>query len=440
MDVDQQRLREDIESNGGFGAVNTDHGRGRTTLTGSEANRRARDYFVDRARERDLQVTVDAVGNVTARWSPKSADSDAAPVAAGSHLDSVPEGGIFDGPLGVYAALESVRAMQDSGMEPHRPIEVVCFTEEEGHRFGNGLLGSSVATGALDVHEALTLTDEAGTTLEAALEKINYRGHGRLDAGRWNAWLELHVEQGRRLERADAVAGVVDTIAGITHCFVEIEGTADHAGSTPMDERLDALVAASELVLDVADLARTRAVTDPDGDEHDRSHDGPNSDAEDRSLGSDTVVGTVGTVDVSPNATNVIPGRVDLGIDIRDVSQETIDEFVDRIDVKLDRLETVYGIDSDLSRPYDRPPTPMSDRCRDALARAADRSNVPTETIYSGAAHDTMNLASVTDVGLLFAPSRDGVSHNPMEWTDWADCADATRVLAGALFELSLRE
>jgi N-carbamoyl-L-amino-acid hydrolase len=195
MEIDADRLRADIEANAEHGEIEVAEGRGRTVLTGTDANRAARETLVERMEDAGLDVTVDAVGNIAGTWSPESADPDAAPVAAGSHVDSVPEGGIFDGPLGVYAALEAVRAMQDAGVELARPLVVVSFTEEEGQRFADGLLGSSVAVGERTVEEALAIEDDEGVNLEAALERIGFRGEGRLDASEWEAWYELHVEQ-----------------------------------------------------------------------------------------------------------------------------------------------------------------------------------------------------------------------------------------------------
>ncbi|ELZ69194.1 Zn-dependent hydrolase [Haloferax sp. Atlit-10N] len=413
MRVNQQRLRSDIESNAEFGAVPTDEGRGRTVLSGSEADRRAREFFCERLRDAGLSITIDEVGNIVGRWVPESADPDAAPVATGSHLDSVPEGGIFDGPLGVYAGLESVRAMQDAGIEPVRPVEVVNFTEEEGQRFGGGLIGSAVAVGELSVEEALDIEDADGIPLGDALADIGYRGDGRVDAADWDAWIELHIEQSERLEDANVPAGVVTSIVGLSRCAVEITGEADHAGSTLMDDRSDALAAASEFVLDVE-----RATTE-------------------RNEVSETAVGTVGKLEVSPNAPNVIAGKVDLTVDIRDVAYDSIEYVIDEAAASLDRIEAERPVEAALSHPWDRKPVEMSERCRAALHDAGTDADLETLDLHSGAGHDTMHVAAVTDAALLFAPSRDGISHNPREWTDWEDCADATRVLAGALADLA---
>jgi N-carbamoyl-L-amino-acid hydrolase len=423
MDVDRERLREDVERNAEFGAIDSEDGRGRTVLTGTEANHEAREYLVERLEDAGLTVRIDAVGNIAGRWTPESADPDAAPVAAGSHLDSVPEGGIFDGPLGVYAALEAVRAMQDAGVEPTRPVEVVSFTEEEGQRFASGLLGSSVAVGEWSVEEALALEADGGErseddedyiTLESALESIGFRGDGRLDASEWDAWLELHVEQSERLEAAGIPVGVVTAITGITHCEAVVRGEADHAGATPMGDRTDALATASEFVLDVE-----RAANEVVAEE------------------SDTAVGTVGSLDVRPNATNVVPGAVEMDVDIRDVDRDAMTEIVSQARESLAHLERERGVETEFRRPFDLEPTPMSDRVREAAHDAGETAGIETLDLHSGAAHDTMHVANVTDAGLLFAPSRDGISHNPKEWTDWNDCATATRVLAGALADLA---
>ncbi|WP_425504420.1 M20 family metallo-hydrolase [Salinilacihabitans rarus] len=416
MHVDRDRLRADVEANAAFGEIDAPEGRGRTVLAGTEANGRARDRLVERFADAGLDVSVDAVGNVAGTWAPASADPDAAPVAAGSHLDSVPEGGIFDGPLGVYGALEAVRALRADGFEPTRPIAVVCFTEEEGARFGGGMLGSSVATGRTSVEEALALTDGDGVRLGDALDSIGYRGSGRLDASAWDAFLELHVEQDTRLEAAGVPVGIVTTITGIAQATARIDGEADHAGATPMDERTDALAAASEFVLDVERAGRERALA-----------------------GENTAVATVGGCDVRPNATNVVPGAVELGVDVRDVEYATMEALLDRAERSLDRLADERGVETSFARDLDVEPAPMSGRCREALAAGAETAGVESLALHSGAAHDAMHVSRVTDAGMLFAPSRDGVSHTPREWTDWDDCATATRTLAEALARLAGR-
>ncbi len=410
--VDADRLRADIEATAAFGAIDTEDpdARGRTNRTGSAANRQARDYLSKRFREAGLSVTVDPVGNLAGTWVPDGADPAAAPVASGSHLDSVPEGGIFDGPLGVYAALEAIRALQDADADLDRPVTVVSFTEEEGATFGDGLLGSSVATGATSVETAHALTDDAGRSLGEALSEIGYRGEGRVDPSGWDSFLELHVEQDTALEAAGAAVGVVTTITGITHCSVTVGGEADHAGATSMADRTDALVAAAEFVGDIEHAAVETT------DQLDSA-----------------AVGTVGSLTVSPNTTNVIPGRVRAGVDIRDVTAEGIERVVSAARDSLARLERDRGVETTFDRHFDVAPTPMSDRLREAAHAAAVDCHVESIDLPSGAAHDAMRVADATDAALLFAPSRGGYSHSPKEWTDWTDCARATEVLTGAI-------
>lgn len=410
MDVDGNRLRSDIEINGTFGAIETDDGHGRTVLTGTTPNQQAREHFVDRLEEANLDVRIDAVGNIAGRWSPPSAD--AAPVAAGSHLDSVPEGGIFDGPLGVYAALEAVRTMQEEDLEPTHPIEVVCFTEEEGQQFAEGMLGSSVAAGDRSIETALELTDDDGTTLDTALTEGGFRETDRIDARDWEAWLELHIEQSGQLEAADIPVGVVTAITGITHCKAVIIGEANHAGTTSMSERRDSLAAASEFILDVEEAAQDTATED------------------------DVAVGTVGDLSAEPNATNVVPGRVEMGIDVRSTEYDSMNQIVEHAQESLTRIADERDVNTSFERGLDLQPTPMSKRCRNVAHNACETAGIDTVSMHSGAAHDTMHIANVTDAGLLFAPSQNGISHSPHEWTDWDDCTTATQALTETLAAL----
>jgi N-carbamoyl-L-amino-acid hydrolase len=414
IDVDQERLRADLEANGHIGEVGAEEGWGRTVLTGTEADRRARDRFVERLEDAGLEVRVDPVGNVAGRWVPEGADPDAPAVAAGSHLDSVPEGGIFDGPLGAYGALEAVRAIAESPVEPTRPLEVVSWTEEEGVRFGTGLLGSSVAAGVRSADEALALADGDGATLGEALERIGYRGEATVDPAGWAAWLELHVEQGTVLESAGVPVGVVTAIAGIGNCAVTFEGEANHAGATPMDERRDTLAAASEFVLGVERTAREQV-----------------------DAGHEAAVGTVGNVEVSPNANNVVPGRVDVTTDQRDVDPDVLRDLIDGAEASARRIAEERPVTVEFDHYRLTGPSRMADRCVAAARGAAERAGLGSREMHSAGLHDTANVANVTDTVLLFAPSEDGVSHNPREWTDWADCANATRVLAGAMADLA---
>lgn len=409
--IDYDRLRTDIEETAKFGALTDRDGHGRTVLTGTEANRHARDRLVDTLEAAGASVRIDSVGNIAGRWAPDGVNSDAAPVVIGSHLDSVPEGGIFDGVLGVYAGVETIRTLQENDLSLKQPIEVVSFTEEEGARFGDGVLGSSVAADETSAEEALSYTDNNGVNLKEALENIGYHGEGSLDADEWNSFFELHVEQASKLENANRPVGVVSTIAGIVHGEVDVEGHTNHAGSTPMYERKDALTAASEIILSLEAIATN--IDEGDG----------------------TSVGTVGKLDVSPNVSNVIPGSVSFSLDIRDVSEEGIEAILDELNSELDNLEGERHITTSLKRTFSKNPTDMSARLRQQLFEASERLGFEALDLHSGAFHDTMNISLVTDAVLLFVRSRDGISHSPMEWTDWKDCGIATNVLANAVAE-----
>jgi hydantoinase/carbamoylase family amidase len=417
MQVQRRRLRENILTNATFGQVKVEEGHGRTVLTGTDADRRAREYFVDQLEERSLEVRVDSVGNIAGRWIPDTSDPAAAPVALGSHLDSVPNGGIFDGPFGVYAALETVRTLQDADVSLERPVEVVCFTGEEGQRFDYGALGSAVAVGDVSTEWALAREDDNGVSLEEALDAIGFSGSDRIDPEMWYSWLELHIEQAEKLINADVPTGIISAITGITRCEVSIEGEANHAGTTLMTDRMDALAAASEFVLDIEQAANEKLASN-----------------------SSTPVATVGHSVISPNAPNVVPGNVTLTVDVRDTDYDTMEYLVDRAKKSLSRIESERGVKTSFDRTADRIPQSMSERCRTALRDAATRYNVPAIELDSRAAHDTMRVAKVTDAGMLFAPSQDGLSHTPLEWTDWDDCAAATQVLAGAVATLAERK
>lgn len=412
--LDGERLRQDIIENAEYGKVESDTGHGRTVLPGTKENRKARDRFLDQLNKAGLETTVDPVGTIVGQYCPQSADSQKAPVAAGSHLDSVPRGGIFDGPLGVYGALEAVRAIDDADLEIARPIEVVSFTEEEGHRFTDGLLGSSVAAGDSDVEELLSTVDDDGTTLREALESIGYHGEAVVDASEWDAWLELHVEQSEQLTANDADVGVVTSIAGTTRCRVEIEGEANHSGTTQMSQRTDALVAASKLTVSLERVASELSRED----------------------GGETVA-TVGQLITEPGAVNVVPGRVTMRLDIRSTAYKSIERILTHTRNEISRLEADQGVEITLECPYDIKPVPMTERCRQALLTAAEETGATALALYSGAGHDTMKIATQTDAGLLFVPSEDGVSHHPDEWTDWDDCLRGVEVLTGALAQLS---
>lgn len=417
MQVNQQRLQTDLLANATFGELENADGYGRTTLTGTEANKQARDRLIDQMSTLGLEISIDPIGNIEGRWIPDGVTPTTEPIVAGSHLDSVRHGGIFDGPLGVYGALEAVRTIQEADKEVGRPLSVVSFTGEEGVRFKNGLLGSSVVSDSRSLEQSLAFKDDQGTTVKEALESIDYRGDDEINVANWNAWLELHIEQGTILEENDHGIGIVDGITGITNCRVTISGEANHAGATPMPERQDALVAASQFILDLEQAA--------------------NEIVKKRSA---TAVGTVGEIHATPNTKNVVNGEVEIIIDVRDTDYESMNLIVDAAQSSLQELEEQRGVDTEIDRYRDQRPSQISQRCINTATQAAADNDISYQIMSSSAMHDTANIIDHSESVLLFAPSADGISHNPQEWTDWSDCADATQVLANTMYSLASQD
>ncbi|MFC7157459.1 Zn-dependent hydrolase [Halomarina halobia] len=407
--IRKDRLWDSIQTLGRIGE--TDDG-AMMRVTGSDADRRARDRVVEWFRAADMDVAVDPVGNVVAR---RAGRVDAPPVVTGSHIDTVPAGGKFDGTVGVLGPLEIVRAWNAAGLETDRPIHVVVFTEEEGTRFGTGLLGSLVATGRLRTDDALALEDEDGVTLAETLREMGYDGRADLGLSDAAAFIEMHVEQGPVLDRSDTAVGVVETVAGITHHRVTFEGEADHAGNTPMEMRRDAYAGAAEFTLELERTARRHAETS-------------------------NTVGTVGKSTVAPNGTNVIPGRVDLGVDIRDTDGEHLRDAVSSAKDRAREIASRRELDCRWRSLLDVSPTAMSPEIIRRLIGAVRDSGYDYRRMLSGAGHDAMNVAAVAPTGLLFVPSRDGVSHSPAEYTSPEDLYAGTRVLEAALRDLATSE
>ena len=406
VETNEERLWNLVETFGKIGEIGDG---AMMRVTGSEADGAARDEVVSRFEAAGLSVGVDAVGNIVGR-RPGIRALD--PVMAGSHIDTVPMGGKFDGTAGVLTALEAVLALDEAGVETERPIELVVFTEEEGTRFGKGLLGSLVATGKLSVEEALALEDRDGETLASALDEIGYRGSDDLGLSDAAAFLELHVEQGPILHETGTPIGIVESVAGISHHRVTYTGEANHAGNTPMNRRHDAFAGAAEFVVDLEATARSNA---------ERS----------------ATVGTVGSCLVEPNGTNVIPGRAELGVDIRDTDAEVLEATIDAAKTHASEAAASRGLSVEWQTLLEVKPTELSPSIRTELEAACRANDVGFRPMVSGAGHDAMNVADVAPTGMIFVPSVDGVSHAPEEYTEPSDLATGAAVLASALQRLA---
>lgn len=405
MEIDADRLRTSFDDYAAIGA--TENG-GLHRLALTDEDRAARDQLVADAEELGLDVRVDGIGNVFARRA--GTDPDAAPVLIGSHLDSQPYGGRFDGQLGVLVALEALRSMADEGVETRRPIELVNWTNEEGSRYQHAMLGSAVFTGATSLSEARSLTDDDGLSVGEELERIGYDGSDSVDIDGVHANLELHVEQGPTLEAHGKRVGVVDGVFGMAWLNATVHGDSDHAGPSPMHTRRDALVAATEAIGGIRAL--------------------PNR------LSADAVA-TVGRLRVEPDSINVIPDLAEFTIDVRSYDDDVVDRAVEAAEFELRTACEREGTTYDLEEIWHIPHTEFSPRVRDALSGAAADHDVAFEHVKSGAGHDAKYLNDVTDSGMLFVPSVDGKTHNEAEFTRWEDVVAGANVFATAAATLA---
>ena len=351
----------------------------------------------------------DAAGNLYVRFA---GDDASAPVLlVGSHVDSVPEGGRFDGALGVCCAVEAVVSLVERGARFARPVELVAWADEEGARFGIGLFGSAAAFGKLPANAA-ERRDKSGTSIADALRALGQSGDlgaAVRDPKGIRAYLELHIEQGPRLERAGIPVGIVSEIVGIYHGRVTVRGRQDHAGATVMGARKDALVAASELVVALERVAS--AVPD--------------------------AVGTVGEIAVRPGAKNVVPGRCVFSLDIRAPREEGIERVLAGLGSEIDRIAAARSVEVDIDPLQRVAVTPLDPEIRALLQRATKSVGVDAPLMVSGAGHDAQNPSlSGVPTGMLFIRSTGG-SHTPTELAEVADAAVATRALETALAELS---
>ncbi len=416
-----ERLKIDLVESGRFGRNplctverydQLDPKKGVTRPTGTAADKAVRDYAVARMKEAGLSVRIDRLGNIFARRA--GVKTNTGTVMCGSHLDSVIDGGQFDGALGVFGAIEAIRRLNDEGYQNARPIEVVVFTGEEGSAFGMTLLGSSALVGKIGVDEALSLENEQGKALEESLKEIDYLGDSIEDLRGVDYFIELHVEQGPILYDEGIPVGIVENISGISWINAIIRGQANHAGTTPMPMRRDALVAASEIVRFVNSRASEMAAR-------------PGA----------STVGTVGKFNVFPNGTNIIPGRVEMGIDIRDVVQHDMDLVRNEVIKAIRSIPQKYNIEVEVSTPISHSPTPLSRKVVASIKDAAGELGIPARIMNSGAGHDAQNMAAKVNTGMIFVPGVNGVSHSPMEWTEWDDIERSVRVLTQTLKNLS---
>ena len=359
-------------------------------------------------REAGIQPVRDETGNLVGELGGSRAS--AGTIGLGSHLDTVPNAGAFDGALGIVAAVEVVQTLREAGITPPRPIAAIAFADEEGNEFGIGVLSAQLWTGAIGEDSWDTIQDGRGRSLRTCMEAFKVPGVPIAPRPDLAGYLELHVEQGPILDRNGIAAAAVEGIVGIDRTTVTIVGAANHAGTTPMDLRRDALCGGAELALAVRDLGR-----DTRGD----------------------AVTTVGVFEVSPGATNVIPGRVRMRVEIRALDAALLARTREQVEVLASEIAARLGLEATLEPWHLSAPIRMDPRAHEATRGGLRDANLPDHAIPSWAGHDAKELATTVATGMLFVPSRDGISHAPEEYTDPEACADGTQALLYAALRLA---
>jgi allantoate deiminase len=401
-----ERIEQHIEALAQFTAT---PGSGTTRLTYSQEDLHARNYIKEQMKASGLTVTEDGFGNIFGKL--EGTLEDAPSVMIGSHFDSVPNGGAYDGPAGVVAALGVANLFQENDLKPKYPLEIVALVEEEGSRFGGGLMGSRGITGVLSEDDFISLKDRDGISTVEAMQKIGLDSSlpkGR-DSKTMKAFLELHIEQGPILEEKNIPIGVVDAIVGLTQYEVTVKGRAGHAGTTPMDRRADALIAAAKIISQLPELAVE--------------------------VGNGTVL-TIGRLNVFPNGANVIPDRVVFTVDLRSGKEEHVLNVIEKMKECINTHQT-NGIEILAEEQLYIQPKALNENIRALLEDKSKESNVSYCSINSGAGHDAMIFSDFTDVGMLFIPSKAGLSHCPEEWSDSEHIAKATEIFYEAAKELT---
>ncbi len=405
--INPDRFKQDFDSLAQIGATG-DGGVHRPAL--SEANLEARRWFLARAAEAGLETHVDSAGNHSAILHAPTPPHPRT-LLLGSHTDSVPNGGRFDGALGIVAALEVVRTIKDAGLSLPVNLEVIDFTDEEGTLVG--VLGSQAVAGQLTA-EALAKPRGGREALEAGMARAGLTDSGFLAAKRdpktLAGYLELHIEQGPRLVQSAIAIGVVTGIVGIKSYRLAYRGKANHAGTTPMESRADASLGAATFVL----TARELVLRD-----------------------FSKCVVNVGQMNLRPGAFNIIPGAAEFALEFRAPEAKQLTELQSALLSLAEVIGRQYGLKLTVEPVGECEPAPMSERAQAAIASAADSLALSHTALHSGAGHDAQSLAAITQAGMIFIPSRDGISHSPLEFSEWEACVNGANVLLRAALKMA---
>lgn len=407
FETNLDRIRRDILK---FSEFTSPDESGYTRISFTKEDKEAREYIVRlMTQEAGLNVRIDAAGNLIGR---REGNTAGPAILAGSHLDTVRGGGRFDGVSGVVAALESMRRFRELCIETVHPVEVVIFLAEEPSPFGLSTVGSRAAAGKLSDEQLSTLRDGAGRSLAEAVAEMggdaSRIGKARRSRDDALAYLELHIEQGPHLHAQAVQIGAVTGIVGIWRANIEVVGRNDHAGTTPMGLRKDALAAASEVI-----LALEKLCTDADG-----------------------VVGTIGRVDVFPNALNVIPGRVTLGMEIRSLHDHPAEHVSSLFEAEIEHIIEKRGVSIVFELWKSSKAVLFPSTIVKRIGNICERLGFTHAQVASQAGHDANHMAEIVPTGMIFVPSQDGRSHCPEEWTEFEDVARGAEVLAQAIYEI----
>ncbi|MBR2119387.1 MAG: Zn-dependent hydrolase [Pseudomonadota bacterium] len=405
LQIDSARLWGDIHETAKFGA--TPKGGVKRLTLGTE-DKQVRDWFRVACEAAGCEVSVDALGTMFAIRPGR--DMSKPPIGIGSHLDTQPTGGKYDGILGTLAALEVVRAMNDAGIQTEFPICVCNWTNEEGSRYAPAMMASAAYAGDYTTDDILGRKDADGITVAEALDTIGYRGADAVGKQKFSAFVELHIEQGPLLEAENKTIGVVDRGQGIMWYNGSIAGFASHAGTTPMPLRKDALAAFSEVVLAVEKIARDL---------------GPNA------------VGTIGEIKIDNPSRNVIPGDLAFTVDIRSSESATLDKLHDALQRAVAEIIARRNVKITVEQIWRKEPTVFDKKLVDAVEAATEEMGYSHRRITSGAGHDACNLAGVVPAAMIFVPCKDGVSHNELEDATQADCTAGANVLLHTVLSLA---
>jgi len=403
--INKRRLMRDLNAVGRIGIGE----RGAVTrLVFSIKELRSRQLLIHLMRQAELAIRIDPIGNIFGRFD--SANTKAPAVLAGSHLDTVIHGGKYDGPVGVIGALEAVRTIRENHIPIHAPLEVVCFVGEESSRFGFSTLGSSLVAGEVHPKDLTNAVDPQGTKLADVLSGLGISSRNLHQLQRpsksLKAYLELHIEQGPILEAKGKRIGLVTSIAAPSRFRIVFKGRADHSGTTPMEMRKDALVASAQLIEYVEKICRRHSAMEQG-----------------------RVVGTVGAMKIEPGVINAVPGKVELAVDIRSTSAQSKARVVRRVKAQARTIARRRSIGVAVLNIREENPVPLDKRLLRVTREICDGKKINYEIMPSGAGHDAMQMAKITRAGMIFVPSRRGISHNPLEWTDPDDIALGAQLL-----------